>query len=356
MSKKVSIIIVVIIVIISLAISIYIPNKEKLSDEKQDTSKSYSTIEKNGKFGVKDGENVIIDLQYDKIIIPNEHRDVFLCENGEDSKFVNSKNEKLFEEYDNVELIEYDDLKYEKNILKYEKNGKFGLLNILGKTVTEAKYEELSNFANKEGELLAKENGEYGIIDEKGNVKIKNKYDSIQSDGFYTDENGYKKAGYIVCVITNDGYRYGYYDSEGIQVLNEEYNQITRLNQIKNDAYLIAALNGQYGVYINNSKIINTQYQSIDYNSDLQIFIVERTKQYGVVNLKGVEIIPTEYTELTVNGLYLYASNDEEQKVFDTNGKIIDIPFNEYINSTSNSKYFIKVQDGKYTVVNSNFE
>ena len=41
MSKKVSIIIVVIIVIISLAISIYIPNKEKLSDEKQDTSKSY---------------------------------------------------------------------------------------------------------------------------------------------------------------------------------------------------------------------------------------------------------------------------------------------------------------------------
>ena len=281
---------------------------------------------------------------------------MFLCENGEDSKFVNSKNEKLFEEYDNVELIEYDDLKYEKNILKYEKNGKFGLLNILGKTVTEAKYEELSNFANKEGELLAKENGEYGIIDEKGNVKIKNKYDSIQSDGFYTDENGYKKAGYIVCVITNDGYRYGYYDSEGIQVLNEEYNQITRLNQIKNDAYLIAALNGQYGVYINNSKIINTQYQSIDYNSDLQIFIVERTKQYGVVNLKGVEIIPTEYTELTVNGIYLYASNDEEQKVFDTNGKIIDIPFNEYINSTSNSKYFIKVQDGKYTVVNSNFE
>ena len=50
---------------------------------------------------------------------------------------------------------------------------------------------------------MLKQNGEYGIIDEKGNVKIKNKYDAIESDGFYTDENGYKKAGYIVRIVTS---------------------------------------------------------------------------------------------------------------------------------------------------------
>lgn len=356
MSKKISIIIVAIIVIISLAISIYIPNKDKLSNEKIDTSKNYETIEMNGKIGVKDGENVIIEPQYDKIIIPNEHKDVFMCESGEDAKFVNSKNEEIFQNYDDVELIEYADSKYEKNILRYEKNGKYGLLNINGKTITDAKYEDLTSLTDKEGEVLVKENGEYGIIDEKGNTKIKNKYDSIQSDGFYTDESGYKKAGYIVSVVTNDGYRYGYYDSDGVQVLNEEYNQITRLTQIKSDTYLIVAQNGQYGVFINNSKIINPRYQSIDYNSDLELFIVERTKQYGAINLKGVEVIPTEYTELTVNGIYLYALKDDEQKVFDANGKTVDIPFNVYINSTSSSKYFIKNQDGKYTVVNSSFE
>ena len=82
MSKKVSIIIVAIIVIVSLAISIYIPNKERLSNEKIDTSKNYEAIEENGKIGVKDGENIIIEPQYDKIIIPNEHREVFMCENG----------------------------------------------------------------------------------------------------------------------------------------------------------------------------------------------------------------------------------------------------------------------------------
>ena len=128
------------------------------------------------------------------------------------------------------------------------------------------------------------------------------------------------------------------------------------MTQIKSDTYLIVAQNGQYGVFINNSNIINPRYQSIDYNSDLQLFIVERTKQYGAINLKGVEVIPTEYTELTVNGIYLYASKDDEQKVFDANGKTVDIPFNVYINSTSSSKYFIKNQDGKYTVVNSSFE
>ena len=245
MSKKISIIIVAIIIVISLAISIYIPNRDKIETEKEDTSKNYSTIEKDGKMGVVEGDDVIIEPQYEKIIIPNEHRAVFMCQNDNDKKFVNAKNEKLFENYDSVELIEYDNSKYEKNILMYEKNGKYGLLSMAGNTITDAKYEELISFANKEGEVLVKENGEYGIIDEKGNTKIKNKYDFIESDGYYTEENGYKKSGYIVRITTSDGYRYGYYDSDGVQVLSEEYNQITRLTQIKSDIYLIAAKNGQ---------------------------------------------------------------------------------------------------------------
>lgn len=356
MSKKISIITVAIIIVISLAISIYIPNRDKIETEKEDTSINYSTIEEDGKIGVVEDDNVIIEPQYENIVIPNEHRAVFMCQNGDDKKFVNEENEELFKNYDSVELIEYDDSQYEKNILKYEKNGKYGLLSIAGNTITDAKYGELTSFSNKEGEVLVKENGEYGIIDEKGNAKIKNKYDLIESDGYYTEENGYKKSGYIVRITTSDGYRYGYYDSDGVQVLSEEYNQITRLTQIKNDIYLIAAKNGQYGVFINNSKIINTQYQSIDYNQDLQMFIVERTGQFGAINLKGTEIIPTEFSELSINGIYIYGIKGEEQKVFDVNGNVVDIPFNTYITSTSSSKYFIKNEDGNYSILDSNFE
>lgn len=356
MSKKTSIIIVALIIAISLIISIYIPNKDKIENEKEDITINYSTIEENGKIGVAEGDKTIINPQYDKILIPNQHRAVFMCQNGEDKKFVNEKNEEIFKDYDTVELIEYDEAEYEKNMLRYQKNGRYGLLSIGGNTITDAKYEELTNFANKEGEVLVKENGKYGILDEKGNAKIKNKYDFIESDGYYTEENKFKKSGYIVRITTNDGYRYGYYDFEGVQVLNEEYNQITRLTQIKNETYLIVAKNGQYGVYINNSKIINTQYQSIDYNQDLQLFIVERTGQFGAINIKGAEVIPTEYNELTINGIYLYGVKGEEKKVFDANGNTVDIPFDTYITSTSSSKYFIKNENGKYSILNSKFE
>ena len=360
MSKKISVILIGIIIIISLALSIYIPNKDKIKDEKEDTSINYSVIEKDGKKGVAQNDKTIIEPQYDEVVIQNQHREVFYCKNGEESKFVNSKNKEIFTEYDDVELISYDESKYEKNILKYEKNGKVGLLGITGKHITETKYEELSSIGKKEGEILVKENGEYGIIDEKGNVKIKNKYDAIESDGFYTDENGYKKAGYIVRIVTTDGYRYGYYDCDGTQVLREEYNQIERLIEIKNDVYLIVAKNGQYGVYINNIKIINTQYQSIDYNSDLQIFIVEKTKLYGAFNLKGIEILPIEFSQLSVNGIYLYGTKNteetQENKVYDVNGKSVNIPFDTVINKTSNSKYFIENEKGKYYVVDAEFK
>lgn len=357
MSKKVSIVIIVVIIMISLGISIYIPNKEKIENEKEDTSIKYTIIEENGKMGIKENDKTIIEPQYEKIIIPNEHRDVFLCQDSDESKFVDDKNEKLFKEYDNVEVIEYDESKYEKNILKYEKNGKCGILSITGREITNAKYEELTNFSNKEGEILIKQNGEYGIIDEKGNIKIDSKYDSINSDGYYTDENGYRNAGYIVRTITSEGYRYGYFDSEGVQVLTEEYNEITRLAQIRSDmTYLIVAKNGQYGVFVNNTKIINPQYQSIAYNPDLQIFIVERTGQFGAINLKGIEILPTEYSELTINGIHLYGIKGEEHLVFDESGKIVDIPFDSYIYRTGSSKYFIKNENGNYSILNDNFE
>ena len=150
MSKKISVILIGIIIIISLALSIYIPNKDKIKDEKEDTYINYSIIEKDGKKGVAQNDKTVIEPQYDEVVIPNQHREVFYCKNGEDYKFADSKNKVIFTDYDKVELISYDENKYERNILKYEKNGKVGLLSLTGKTVTENKYQELSSFGKKE--------------------------------------------------------------------------------------------------------------------------------------------------------------------------------------------------------------
>lgn len=355
MSKKISITIISIIILVSLVISIYVPNREKIEDT-ENVSIAYSTIEKDGKVGVTDGVNMIIEPQYEEIIIVNPHREVFLCRNEENEIFVNHRNEEIFKEYDNVEIIQVQDSVYEKNILIYKKGQKYGLLGITGKAITDAKYEEIFSSGFKDKEVIVKEKGKYGIIDENGNTKIKNDYDSIRSDEYYTQENGYKNSGYIVQQTTDEGYRYGYYDSEGVQVLKEEYNQINRLTQIQsNGIYLIAAKNGQYGVFINNSKIINTQYQQIEYNSDLEIFIVERTGMYGAVNLKGVEILKPEYSEIQINGIYIYTVKDEEKKVWDTEGEEVNVSFDTVIQKT-NSEYFIKSEFGNYSILDSNFE
>ena len=355
MAKKRSIIIISIIILVSLMISVYIPNKEKI-EENNDTSISYFVTEKDGKIGVTDGVNIIIEPQYDEIIIPNKHKAVFMCQKEDNKKFVNYNNKEIFKEYEYVDLIHIHDSIYEDDILIYQKDKKYGLLGINGKEITDAKYEELFSSGYKDAEVIVKENGKYGIIDEKGNVKIKINYDSIRSDEYYTEEQGYKKSGYIVQQTTSEGYRYGYFDSEGMQVLKEEYNQINRLTQLQsNDIYLIAAKNGQYGVFVNNTKIINTQYQQIEYNSDLGIFIVERTGKFGAISLKGVEIIKPEYEEILINGIYIYTVKGEEKKVWDKNGKEVNISFDTVIQKT-NSEYFIKSESGNYSILNSNFE
>ena len=206
--------------------------------------------------------------------------------------------------------------------------------------------------------IIVKENNKYMIYDTNGKNLIKDVFDSIQSDEFYTEEDEYRKSGYIVCKITSDGYRYGYYDYEYNKVLEINYNQISRILDVKNknNIYLIASLNGQFGVFINNTKVIDTQYQSINYDSELEVFIVERTGKYGAFNENGTEIIKPEFNSLIVQGVFLYAQNDTEQKVYNKNGKEVNIPFTTIIESTETSQYYIKIENNKYGIINDKNE
>ena len=120
----------------------------------------------------------------------------------------------------------------------------------------------------KEGELLVQKEGKYGVINLKGNQLIKPQYDQINVDGYSNDENGYKNAGYIVGNKTEEGYRYGYIDIDGKMLLETEYNEIQRITEVKeNDIYLIAAQNGQYGLFKNKEQVIGNEYQSITHKA-----------------------------------------------------------------------------------------
>ena len=358
MKKEVGIVIFILVVVISLGLSIYLPNKDKINDEVEDKSIIYSVIEENGKYGVKNqDEKIIVKAQYEQVVIPNEHRGIFICDNdGEKTVVYNEKGTEIFKDYEAIEPIKLSNLleeKYDKNAIIYQKNGKYGLLSITGKVILDARYEQIYSLGYKENEVIVKDNNKYKIYDVKGKQLIKDEFDSIQSDEYYSEQDGYKKSGYIVCKTTSDGYRYGYYDYDYDEVLTTEYNQILRIVDVvdKNNVYLIVAKNGQYGVFINNAKIINTQYQSINYEKEFGLFIAERTGKYGAFNEKGTEILKVEYDSLEIKGIYLYTTKGEEKKVFDKEGKEVNIPFDTTIEKTDNENIYIKFENNKYGVI-----
>ena len=186
-------------------------------------------------------------------------------------------------------------------------------------------------------------------------------YGSIEVDGYYKDENKYKYAGYITSITTNEGYRYGYVNYKGQKVLENEYNEISRINDIDDDenAYLISAKNGQYGVIKNKEQILNNEYQSIRYDGTNNLFVIEKSRKFGVADINGNVIIEPTYNQIDITGAYLYAQNEQGTTIFNSNGTEANINTNISILNTDSDKYKIRINNengSKYGVINESGE
>ena len=366
--KNIIIIIVAIVVILALVIGgffIYKAIKNSSEDYQIAEVKEYNyfLLNQDDKFGVIDKTgNIIVQPQYEEVTIPNPEKAVFICSNDGNTQVYNEKNEQIMTEYSDVEAIRLknvaSNLMYEKSVLKYSEDGKYGLIDFTGKKITKPIYDELDSLPYKEGQFLVGQDGKYGVINLKGNNIVDIQYEQVDVDGYYSEENGYKYAGYIVSVKTDEGYRYGYLDCNGNEVLDTVYNDLSRVKEIGDNstAYLVCAQNGQYGVNKNSENIIKNEYQSISYDENNNVFIVERTKKYGVDDVNGKEIIPVEYTQIDSTGNYLYAQDDQGTTVYDSTGNQADIDANISILSTTNSNYRIKIDNSdvtKYGVIDS---
>lgn len=357
MNKKFIIILIILIIAIS---TIFIVKNQKSKYDYETvkiTSFEYFTLISNEKHGVinKNGD-IIIKPVYTDIIIPNPEKDIFFCYNDENVEALNSKGEKLYTDFEKVEPIKLKNvattLNYEKSSFKFEKDGKYGLINLEGKVIAKNEYESIENLGLCEGIFLVKQNGKYGLINVNGKTIIKPNYDNIKSDEYYTKEDGYKKCGYIVSNKTSDGYRFGYVTNTGEKYLETNYNSISRIypKDTAKDIVLIASQNGQYGVFKNKKNIIATEYQSIEYDENSDLLITEKNKKYGVASLEGKVIIPNENTSIESKGIYLYAKQALENKVYDYEGNKINISFNKAIYKTENDNYRISTLENNDSV------
>lgn len=363
MKKKCIIGIIIIVIAIITAFVVYKVIKEngRNYEIEKVSNYNYFVVMQNNLYGVIDKTgNTIISPKYQEVKIPNPEKAVFVCYEENNTKVLNEKNEEILTNYTNVEPIGLkniaSDLMYEKSVLRYAKDGKYGLIDFEGKEITKPIYDELEGLPYKEGELLVKQNEKYGVINIKGNNLVDIEYETITVDGYFTNENQYKNAGYIVSIKTEEGYRYGYIKNDGKEIAKPQYNELSRITGIKDDEniYLLGSKNGQYGISKNGEDIIQNAYQSIRYDEVNNVFVIEKSKKYGIANIEGKELVPLNYNQIDITGMYIYAQNDQGITVYDSQGTQANMNANIAILNTSNENYKIKIDNengSKYSII-----
>lgn len=351
--KYVVILVVILIIVFCLALFMIINNIQKNNihyEIEQVKDYNYFVIKQDDKYGVMDKQgNVLVSSRFDNVKIPNPEKEVFICYDDDNIIILNENQEEMFKEFELVEPIRLknivSDLMYEKSVLKYKKDNKYGIINFEGKQITKPIYDEIDSFSNKEGELLVKQGDKYGVINIKGNKIINIQYNQIVSDNYYKEQDGYKYSGYIVSIKTNEGYRYGYVNYEGKEILKCEYNELSRITDIEDekDLCLICAKNGRYGLNRNGTDTILNEYQSIRYDKVTNNVVIEKSKKYGVSSLDGNVIIPLEYNQVDINGMYLYAKKEQGTVVFDKYGKEVNMSANSVKLPVKDGEYIINI-------------
>ena len=360
LKKVFAVIIAIAVVIMFVAIIKGLLTKEEETGKV--VSKSYFTAFKDNKWGVIDslGNNVIDPSYAEMIIIPDSKTGVFICtydvnyETGDyKTKVLNEKNEQIFTKYDKVEALnnidKNENLIYEKQILKVEKDGKYGLIDMAGKEVLPAEYEEIVAISKIENAYKIKKDNKYGIANNEGKIAIEPQYADIDILG---KDN---KSGFIV---KNDSGKYGIVDYSNTQILEVKYDGIEKV--YGNDLYVVTENENQKVVNKEGTDVLTTGFDSIKQilsNQENAVIFVKSNK-CGVMNTSGETLIEADYDSLeeTKTGIFI-AKQGEKYGIINIE-KEEKIPF-EYTSIVYNSKADIYIlEDEKFnsTLLNGGLE
>lgn len=372
MNKKVKCIIILTLTILLIAIATVLVINELgyHYNIEEITEFNYFILVQNEKYGVIDKNgNTIINAEYEAVQIPNPSKPIFVCIKGYnqetkdyDTVVYNEKNEEILNQYKNVQAISIfaniNSIPYEKSVLTYKENGKYGLINLNGKQITKPIYDEISSINYNEGTFIVKCNDLEGVINMKGKVIVECKYQSVNSDNYYyTNGDLSPKAGYIVSQKNEEGYRYGYINSKGKTIIEPIYTQLNRVTEITNDKnlYFVAYKNGQAGLLKNNKEILNYEYEEIQFDFLSNIFFIKRNGKYGAVDKEATTILYPEYSSIYTSGIYLNTTKDDQNTyMYDLKGNYIQTNL-IYKDTTENPNYYITIdQNSIYKVVDQN--
>lgn len=378
--KKVFAVIIAIIVIAMFIIGMKELLKESSKTNEKTFALAYYTLYENEKWGVIDTRgNIVIKPEYEEmIVIPDNTKPVFICMENVDytnntfkTKAIDEKGKQLFTNYEQVEVIynhdENNNIWYESNILKVQKDGKYGLINLEGKEILACTEDNIEPMLGTKSVYITTANGKKGLVDNMGKVIIENNYAEISAlESKYS--NGF--------IVKNEQGKYGVINNDKTVALEEKYDEISPVSENKmyvvkegsdykivntegetflvnafeevkqiNTDNIVVKVNGKYGVKtINGVEKIPATYDDLTYTFD-EYYIAKKEGKYGIVNEKNEEKLPFNYTYikyLDTIGILQAETEKMESELLDRNLKV---KVKGIITQINDEKNYIRVRE-----------
>ena len=343
--KKVIATIVAIIVLIMVVISIkrLLTSKPKTKDVT--TAETFFSVYENGKWGVIDNTgNYVVNATYDEmIVIPDKNTDLFICTYDVDyqnetynTKVINKSNSSVLTNYQNVEAIENSNVSevwYESDILKFQKDGKYGLIDFKGKMILDAEYDKIYALPGVKKNLIIEKGGKKGLVNTSmGEIIINPVYDEVTtlSDSY---ENGY--------IVTANG-KYGLINADAKVIFEPVFDEIKHTSS---NEYYAVVKDGKLQVIngAGEAKLTEGFDQIVDINGDNVTLVINGV--YGAEKIDGIVVIEPQYEDLKyIFGTYYIAKKDGHYGVVSTTGEN-PIPFSYNTMSYIKKADFIEADD-----------
>ena len=327
--KKVLAVILAVIVIVMFVIIFTNMIKENGEvAEKVSSIVAYYTNydESTNKWGVIDSNgNTILAPKYDEMVmIPNNKKKIFVVTENVDyinntytSKAINENGNEIATGYDKIEAItNYDSTNsmwIVDNLLKTQKEGKYGLIDLSGNQMLPPNYDLISVLPGVKSVLLVERDEFFGLVDNIGNFIVDPVYKEVKalttdySDGF---------------VVKGDNDKYGIITTDKTLVLATEYDEF---KPVKGNGLYVVKKDDTWKV-VNTAGEVYLDGKFDDVKSINSENVVYKTgDKWGILNIHGTQVIEPTYEDLTYafqtyyiakrGGKYGIIGNSKEEKL-----------------------------------------
>ncbi len=185
---------------------------------------------------------------------------------------------------------------YEEDLISVMIDNKWGFIEESGRLRIANRYDSVQHFS--EGLSAIKLIGKWGFIDRQEKLIIQPTYDQVSP--FYGQ-----------LTVVRKGKSYGLIDKTGDEILEVKYDKVERFED-----YILFYSKGKIGFADRFGTILrNPQFDTIQ-QIDKKNFLISKDNLYGVISIKGLDVIPIRYQEIIpFNGKFLTREKSEPQLI-----------------------------------------